>query len=649
MTKSRPCPCPCPLLLFTFFAVSAFLLAQEQHHHHGEGDSKTVNRPRVFLDKSPRIVWYQLNRLDNARLLLVERATDDPKYKPVYTAILTRAGMSRHHREEALQGLVKLNDTDTAAELLTALQTLDGDDRQQQRVGRQLASLLLRQPQSTLKKKVQALQQATGADSSILRTAGYAGLVAAGEQTSAWTLAQKKPLSLLDYLAAVRILPGAEMRSSLRESILDSLDESNPQNVRRAAIGSLAFVPTDYDPTFRLIARYVSKPPFRTAAVRTLLRIPREHRNADTARELLAVLVKHAETTPAEMRTTDEFIDAMQLADQLLALLPVDAARVYRERLREITVRVIRIHTVEEEMRYDIRFFAVEAGRPVQVVLKNEDLMPHNLVITVPEALKEVALEGALLGPNPGFEGKQYVPDSDKVLFATGMVQASQQERLTFKAPSEPAEYPFVCTFPRHWMRMYGVMVVVDDLDVWLKQPIEPKDPIGNTRTFVKSWTVDDFKADLETGLRGRSPEIGQRLFTEATCAQCHKVNGQGGAVGPELSDVFKRWKGDHAAVLREILDPSHQIDPKYAVQVIITLDGKVVSGIVKAEDKTSVSVLVNPEAPQPTVIQRAEIDEIVKSSKSMMPKALLDRFTKDEIFELLSYVEYVQTVKKGP
>ena len=51
-------------------------------------------------------------------------------------------------------------------------------------------------------------------------------------------------------------------------------------------------------------------------------------------------------------------------------------------------------------------------------------------------------------------------------------------------------------------------------------------------------------------------------------------------------------------------------------------------------------SVLVNPESPKPVVIKRSEIDEMVKTSKSMMPKALLDRFTADEIFEILAYVE---------
>ena len=87
------------------------------------------------------------------------------------------------------------------------------------------------------------------------------------------------------------------------------------------------------------------------------------------------------------------------------------------------------------------------------------------------------------------------------------------------------------------------------------------------------------------------------------------------------------------------MLDPSHRIDPKYAVHVIVTLDGQVTTGIVTAEDRNSISVLDNPEAAQPMVIRRSNIAEIVKTSRSMKPKALLDRFTKDEILEIMAFV----------
>jgi putative heme-binding domain-containing protein len=353
-------------------------------------------------------------------------------------------------------------------------------------------------------------------------------------------------------------------------------------------------------------------------------------------------LVEYAESTPAENRTSDAFVDAMQLADGLLAAIPVADAKAYRGRLREVTVRVVRIRTIEEEMRYDTPYFAVEAGRPVQVILENDDLMPHNLVVTVPGALKEVAKEGLAVGPRGGWQGKQYVPDSDQVLFATDAVQPHGQYRLTFDAPSEPGEYPYVCTFPQHWYRMHGVMVVVDDLDAWLQDPTEPADPIGSNRSFIQAWTVDDFEGQLESGLRGRTPEIGKQLFAEASCAGCHRVGGEGGKIGPELTKVFSRWKGDPRAVLREILEPSHRIDDKYAMHLVLTVDGQTVSGIVTDETRDAVTLVASPEAEEPTIIARDDIEEMVKTSQSMMPKSLLDQYTRDEILEILAYLKSV-------
>lgn len=627
--------------------VCSLMLAQtHQHDHEGHehGEKKPVEPPKIFLDKSLRIVQYQLSRLDNERLLLVERKTDDPKYAPVYSAILTRAGMSPQYREEALQGLVTLNKSDASTELLKILESIDAADSQELRTGQQLSGLLLAQTKEELSQHTETLLAATKADSNLYRAVGYAGLITADRAEIALKQSQADESATLDFLQAVPLLPKPQLRSSLREPIVKLLMEGNPVPVRKEAIAALATVPKDQAETFQLLAPFLGNAELRFAAVRTMLKIPPKERDPETSARLVAGLVDFAEQTPPAERTTDEFIDAMQLCDQILATVPVEQAREYRARLREITVRVVRIRTVEEEMRYDTPYFAVEAGRPVQVVLQNEDLMPHNFVITVNGALQEVAELGALVGPSPADGGKPYVPKSDQVLFATDMVQAHQQTRLTFDAPSELGEYPYVCTFPRHWMRMYGVMVVVPDLDAWLKNPTVPKDPIGSNRSFVQAWTIEDFQDELDEGLRGRTPEIGAKLFKEATCALCHKVKGEGGAVGPELTDAFKRWKGDRLAVLREILDPSHRIDPKYAMQVIVTDQGKVVTGIVQAEDAQTISILDNPEAKEPTVVKRSEIEEIVKTSKSMMPKALLDRFSKDEILEILAFLEGLST-----
>lgn len=625
-------------VLVSLLRVPGAIVAQDHSHDHG-ATGASVKPPKIFLDKSPRIVEYQLGRLSNERLLLVERNTGDPKYAPVYAAILRRAGMPRQQREEALGALVKLSRSSAVAELLKALVALDPEGRVEPRTGADLAELLLRRPSAELKDHVDALRGATASDSPLVRSVGYAGLIASGGSGVAWEEARREESATLDWIAAVRLLPDPELRSSLRGTLAGLIEDSQLEEIRRAAIRAIASVPSRRRETFGLVAPLVADPRLRAAAVSTLLAIPGKERDPEVSRRLADFLVKLAEETPAEERTTDDFTDAMQLAHQLLAGIPLEEARSYRERLRSVTVRVVRIRTVEEEMRYDTPWFAVEAGRPVQVILQNEDLMPHNLVITLPGALREVAELGLAAGP-AGHDGKQYVPDSEKVLHATHMVQPGRREALHFTAPSEPGEYPYVCTFPRHWVRMYGVMVVARDLDAWLQDPTEPEDPIGSDRSFVSAWSMEDFPDDLDSSFRGRTMEIGQRLFAEATCSQCHAVRGEGGAVGPDLTDVFERWKGDRRAVLREVLDPSYRLEPKYAVHVVVTRDGRVATGIVTAEDRSSISLVENPEVPTPAVIQRGDVAEMVKTSKSMMPRALLDRFTKDEIFEILAFLE---------
>ncbi len=618
--------------------VSTTAMAQDHaHHEHGE---VAIERPKILLDKSAKIVEYQLKRLDNARLLLVETATDDPKYLPVFNAILLRSGLSRQNREEALNGIVTINKTDAATELLAALESLDGSDKDQQRVGRQLSQILLTQPQNILASRIEDLKKAMSSENEVLRATGFAGLIVAGQADTAWAQAQQAESSKLAWLSAVTLVPAPATRNALRDNVVSLLSDTEPKNVRIAAVQTLPSMTGNEADSFQRLTPFVDSSDFRTPAVRSLLKLPNEARDAATSQQLVDVLVKHAEATPAAQRTSNEFVDAMQLADELLRKLPEAESKSYRERLRAVTVRVVRLHTVEEEMRYDKPFFAVEAGRSVQVVLENDDLMPHNLVITRTGKLKDVALAGADLGTTPGLEGKLYVPESDDVLFSTNMVNSGQREVLTFTAPTEPGEYPYVCTFPRHWMRMYGVMVVVPDLDVWQRNPTTPADPLGNNRSFVKSWQLTDFeKEKLDDGLRGRSSEIGAKLFKEATCLGCHKMKGEGGAVGPELTDVLKRWKGDKHGILREILEPSYKIDPKYAVKVVVDIDGITTSGIVTAEDSKSISILVNPEVPEPKVIKKSDIDEIIPSSVSMMPKALLDKFSQDEIMEILSYI----------
>lgn len=123
-------------------------------------------------------------------------------------------------------------------------------------------------------------------------------------------------------------------------------------------------------------------------------------------------------------------------------------------------VKIVRIKTVREAMKYDLKAFTVSPGQTVQIILENTDAMQHNLVVTRPGMREKVGKAGdAMMKDEKGAE-KNYVPSLPEVLFATPLVNPGQSFTLTFKAPAKAGDYPYVCTFPGHWTLMNGVMHV---------------------------------------------------------------------------------------------------------------------------------------------------------------------------------------------
>ena len=110
-------------------------------------------------------------------------------------------------------------------------------------------------------------------------------------------------------------------------------------------------------------------------------RIPAAYWPNEEARPLLDSLLAYVRKVPEPERTAPAALDALQLADALAALLPLDEARKVRKELGELGVRVIRVGTVLEQMLFDKERIVVKAGKPVEIIFENTDLMPHNLVV----------------------------------------------------------------------------------------------------------------------------------------------------------------------------------------------------------------------------------------------------------------------------
>lgn len=120
--------------------------------------------------------------------------------------------------------------------------------------------------------------------------------------------------------------------------------------------------------------------------------------------------------------------------------------------------------TSDDRMRFEPSRFTVRAGDVITLTLSNVGLMPketmgHNLII-LDRSVKPDPFATASIGrPDKDYIAPEY---ADRVIAATKVLGPGEKETIRFQAPSEPGEYPFVCSFPGHTPAgMRGVMLVV--------------------------------------------------------------------------------------------------------------------------------------------------------------------------------------------
>ncbi|MGK0186914.1 MAG: putative membrane-bound dehydrogenase-like protein [Verrucomicrobiales bacterium] len=116
------------------------------------------------------------------------------------------------------------------------------------------------------------------------------------------------------------------------------------------------------------------------------------------------------------------------------------------------------IGTIVEKLQFALKEFSVKAGKKISITFANPDFMPHNFVIVQPGAADEVGIAAMQLGAK-GFD-LQWVPESDKIIVSSKLIDHRGEQVLDFTAPETPGDYPFVCTFPGHHILMRGIMKV---------------------------------------------------------------------------------------------------------------------------------------------------------------------------------------------
>ncbi|MFP6613765.1 MAG: PVC-type heme-binding CxxCH protein [Pirellulales bacterium] len=300
-------------------------------------------------------------------------------------------------------------------------------------------------------------------------------------------------------------------------------------------------------------------------------------------------------------------------------------------------LKLVHVGCLPERMRYTVTQFVATTGQPVKLVFSNPDATDHNLVFVKPDALEEVGMAANEMAKNPRHANSDFIPRSKRHLILhyapmIGPTRKSKVKVLRFKAPEKPGVYPYVCTFPGHWVIMTGEMIVVKDLkdvDLLLASRARP--------AFVKKWTMADFEGD-GGAVEDRSVMRGMKAFMTARCNQCHAVNGHGASIGPDLTKVAEKYKG--GKLLQQILLPSSDLNEKYRAYQLYTDDGKIVSGTILKEDETSIHIIPNLLTPNVVqVVPKKQVEEKVASKISAMPEGMVDMLTKQEIRDLLAFL----------
>jgi putative heme-binding domain-containing protein len=584
---------------------------------------------RLFLPKSPRAAAYVLGRLSNKEL------SEAPRSEFVYVALLQRQGLERKFRLEAVDGLAKLRNTDPVTELIGGIGELDKKGEESEPVMRELASLLLQIKAADLAAKRPTLERlANEAQLRVGRQIGYAALVTAdGSADKLWQQVEPDSAKLADLLMSIPLVRDPNFRAALYPRVEPLLHKADPGKVREAAITAIAAIPGHDSETFTTLAALVESGMGRPAAVASLQRIPRKAWPKEQAEPLVENLVAYLKNVPVDQRTEPEALSAFQFATDLATLLPPEKAQAASKMLRALGVSVFVVRTLYEQMLYDKTLIVVEAGKPVEILLQNEDSMPHNLVITMPGAVEEIGTAAEKMALEPDSQGRLYVPDSPKVLHATKMVDPGRKARLAFVAPAEPADYSYVCTFPGHWRRMLGTLAVVKDVEAYLASHASAAEP------KLTEWKVEDLAPDLAKLGFGRNLEAGKELFTKMACAQCHKIGGQGNSYGPDLTDVFKRYKSDPAEVLRQVLEPSLVISNRYRNYQFELKNGDSLLGMIVKEDAENLSVQTGPSDALIQSFKKSDIKEQQPQASSAMPTGLFSPLSKDQILDLLAYL----------
>jgi uncharacterized repeat protein (TIGR03806 family) len=154
---------------------------------------------------------------------------------------------------------------------------------------------------------------------------------------------------------------------------------------------------------------------------------------------------------------------------------------------------------------------------------------------------------------------------------------------------------------------------------------------------LVREWSMTDLMPALGELDSGRSFEAGKRAFQTVGCTQCHKLNDDGGSVGPNLTGVGRRLNKHD--ILESILEPSKVIADEFADYHIDLKNKKTVTGHIEREDANELMLRTGSAVDELARIKKSDIIGRRKSQTSNMPAGIANVLDKTQILDLMAYL----------
>jgi putative heme-binding domain-containing protein len=128
----------------------------------------------------------------------------------------------------------------------------------------------------------------------------------------------------------------------------------------------------------------------------------------------------------------------------------------------------------------------------------------------------------------------------------------------------------------------------------------------------------------------------GAEIFSKAQCVKCHRFDGRGDSLGPDLTTVSSRFT--RKELVEAIVHPSHIISSQYASKTVRTTDGRTLTGLV-VPGASGETIVILPSADR-VVLAPRQVEAMKPSKISPMPEGLLDPLSLEEVGDLFAYLQ---------